>query len=165
MEKRAFIPPETETVHEVSDADLPVARRKVLLLEDDAELTELLRDYLEKFHYEVVSVPNGVEGLKRVLEHDFDVIICDLVMPHLPGDMFYMAVERTKPHLAKRFVFMTGHRADPKWDIFVRRVSGVILWKPFQLFELLERIKLVEAKLQAEELTSAKRGGEPTGVG
>jgi hypothetical protein len=66
-----------------------------------------------------------------------------MVMPNLPGDMFYLAVERTKPGLCKRFLFMTGHAADPKWDSFIRKVNGVILWKPFELHELMERIALV----------------------
>jgi DNA-binding response OmpR family regulator len=152
--------PEKEATAASSTANPTVPRRKLLMLEDDVELTDLLRSYLEKFHYEVVCVPNGVEGLKRIMESDFDVILCDLVMPHLPGDMFYLAVERTKPRLTKRFIFMTGHRADPKWDAFVRKISGVILWKPFQLFELMERIQMIDAKLQADELASAKRMAE-----
>lgn len=162
MDKSAFILP-AEHMHEGPTGDGPEPRRKLLMLEDDAELTELLTSYLEQFGYDVVSVDNGVEGLRLVMESDFDVILCDLVMPHLPGDMFYLAVERTKPHLTKRFIFMTGHRADPKWDAFVRKVKGLILWKPFQLFELMERIKLIDAKLQADQLHSAKKLSDSSG--
>jgi hypothetical protein len=60
--------------------------------------------------------------------------------------MFYLAVERTKPHLCKRFIFMTGHRGDPKIDEFIRRVKGLMLWKPFEMYMLTEAIQTVLKK-------------------
>jgi hypothetical protein len=69
-----------------------------------------------------------------------------MVMPNLAGDMFYMAVERVKPHLCKRFLFMTGHRGDRKVDEFIRKVHGLILWKPFQSHVLMESIQAIEQK-------------------
>jgi DNA-binding NarL/FixJ family response regulator len=94
----------------------------------------------------VIRVPSGVEGLKHIMAVDFHVILCDLVMPNLPGDMFYLAVERIKPQLCKRFIFMTGHGADPKWDAFIRKVRGLVLFKPFPLHDLLAAIHNVLQK-------------------
>jgi hypothetical protein len=54
--------------------------------------------------------------------------------------MFYMAVERIKPHLCKRFIFMTGYKGDPKYDAFVRKIKGLVLWKPFHLQDLQQTI-------------------------
>ena len=51
----------------------------------------------------------------------------------------------TKPHLLKRFIFMTGHQGDRKVNDFVRRIRGVILWKPFQFRQMMERIETVLA--------------------
>jgi len=45
--------------------------------------------------------------------------------------------------LCRRFVFMTGHKADPKWDNFIREIGGLILWKPFQMHELVEAVQTV----------------------
>jgi two-component system, NtrC family, sensor kinase len=84
--------------------------------------------------------------VREIMARDFDLILCDLVMPNLPGDMFYLAVERTKQHLCKRFVFMTGHRADPKWDGFIRKVGGVVIWKPFSLPKLVTMMQQVLSK-------------------
>ena len=109
-------------------------------MEDDEHLAPMMESFLETNSFQVTTVSNGVEGLRKIMESDFDVILCDMVMPTLPGDMFYRAVERTKPRLCKRFVFMTGHAADPKWDSFIRKVHGVMIWKPFELHELMERI-------------------------
>jgi CheY-like chemotaxis protein len=59
--------------------------------------------------YQVTNVPLGAEGVQQVLASDFDAIVCDMVMPNFPGDMFYLAVQRARPHLCQRFIFITGH--------------------------------------------------------
>src|SRR5438034_11627317 len=92
----------------MSSAATTAAFKKILLLEDDREFATMLRVYLEDEAFKVTEVENGVEGLRKVMATDFDIILCDMLMPNLAGDMFYMAVERTKPQLAKRFIFMTG---------------------------------------------------------
>ena len=117
--------------------------RSVLLLEDNDELAATLIEFLELYGCKTVRVANGVQGLRKIIEMDFDVILCDMVMPAFPGDMFYLAVERVKPSLCRRFVFMTGHKADPKWDNFIREIGGLILWKPFQMHELVEAVQTV----------------------
>jgi CheY-like chemotaxis protein len=127
------------------------ARTRILLLEDDEAFTALLHDALDPALYEITSVTNGVEGLKKVMSADFDIILCDMMMPSLPGDMFYLAVERTRPHLSKRFIFMTGHRSDPKWDAFIRKVGGSMLWKPFPLQDLMDAIQAVIRKTQFQK--------------
>ncbi len=60
--------------------------------------------------------------------------------------MFYVAVERTKPALAKRFVFITGHQTDAKIAAFLKQIRGLCLFKPFQMQQLLETIEVVLKK-------------------
>jgi DNA-binding NarL/FixJ family response regulator len=74
---------------------------------------------------------------------DFDVIVCDLMMPHMPGDMFYLAVQKTKPHLCKRFIFITGHNNNPRVVDFLKRVDGLAVFKPVPSEELVRMISLV----------------------
>ena len=57
---------------------------------------------------------------------DYSVILCDMVMPNLAGDMFYVAVERVKPHLCRRIVFVTGHQGDRKVDEFIPQRPGLL---------------------------------------
>lgn len=101
---------------------------------------------LEQHGYEVDLAADGVAGIKKIMVHDYSVILCDMVMPNLAGDMFFTAVERVKPYLCHRFLFVTGHRGDRKVDDFIRRVRGLVLWKPFQTHTLLECIQAVEEK-------------------
>jgi len=115
----------------------------VLLLEDNDELAATLSEFLDLYGCKTIRVANGVQGLRKIMETDFDVILCDMVMPAFPGDMFYIAVERVKPSLCRRFVFMTGHKADPKWDNFIQEIDGLLLWKPFQMHELVGAMQTV----------------------
>jgi len=134
--------------HSVETLDLQGGpRKKILLLEDDVTFQEVMRDFLESHFYEVVAVKNGVEGVREIMAHDFEVIICDMMMPSLPGDMFYLAVERMRPHLCNRFIFITGLRGNCKVTDFIRRVNGTMLHKPFHVDDLLEIIGFVQVKV------------------
>jgi CheY-like chemotaxis protein len=103
----------------------------------------VLKVHLEMNAWEVTAVSNGLDGLNQVMDRDFDIIVCDMMMEKLAGDMFYRAVERAKPHLCKRFVFMTGYKGNKKIEDFIRDVNGLMLWKPFEIYELLDTMKMV----------------------
>lgn len=120
------------------DSRLPVqdSAARFLLLEDDAEFREIIRDFLMESGAVVVTARNGVEGVRELMAGEFTAILCDVLMPKLPGDMFYRAVEGIRPQLCPRFVFMTGHRFDEKTNAFIREVNGTVLTKPFPMDEL-----------------------------
>ncbi len=120
--------------------------KKVLLLDDDAAFQDVVKDVLEASRYDVTAVRNGVEGVKEVMGSDFQIIVCDMNMPGLPGDMFYLAVERMKPRLCSRFIFVTGHKNDDKINDFVKRVRGTMLPKPFKVEDLLEMLAFVQVR-------------------
>ena len=122
-------------------------KRKILLLEDDPQFKEIMKEFLSSHGFDVVAVQNGVEGVHEVLAGDFEVILCDMMMPTLPGDMFFRAVERMRPHLCDRFIFMTGHRGNPKVSEFIKVVNGTMLAKPFHVDDLLEMIAFVQVRM------------------
>ncbi len=57
----------------------------LLLADDDPELSEMLKEYLEGNGFRVETVPDGLLALKRALEEDFDLIILDIMMPGRNG--------------------------------------------------------------------------------
>ena len=121
--------------------------RRVLLLEDRDDFREVLRDHLVFRSYEVTSVPSGVEGLREIMNGAFDLIICDMMMPQVGGEMFYWAVTRSRPATARRFIFFTGHQNNPAIEFFFRRVNATVLRKPFKLTALDSAIEGVLLKL------------------
>lgn len=149
MAQKKWFASQEEKTHDIGELDLP---KKCLVLDDDDQFLAIMTDFLQSQNWQVHCAQSGVEGLKKIMADDFDLVICDMVMPSLPGDMFYLAVERTKPRLCRRFVFITGHKGDPKIDAFIRRVGGLMLFKPFQMHELQMAIQSVLRKAaRAEE--------------
>jgi len=123
------------------------APARVLLLEDRDDFREVLRDHLSSRKFGVTLAPSGVEGLREVRENAFDIILCDMMMPRMGGEMFYWAVTRSRPATAKRFIFFTGHRNNPALEYFFQRVNATVLIKPFKLSDLDTTIDGVLRKL------------------
>lgn len=121
-------------------------KKKILLLEDDEQLSEIIKEFLVMYDYQVISVSNGVEGVREIIAGDFDVIVCDMMMPKLAGDMFYLAVERMRPYLCERFIFITGQQGNAKVINFINKVGGLMLAKPFPMNDLLDLAGFVQLR-------------------
>jgi DNA-binding response OmpR family regulator len=140
MDRQKFIPPLGTQTYDMGAAEISTTKN-ILLVEDETVYAELLKEYLETFDYAVTIAADGVQGLKKIMEKEFDVVICDLLMPNLPGDMFYVAVQRVKREMAKRFIFITGHQNDPTVAEFIKRTKSLTLFKPFEMHILAETIQ------------------------
>ncbi|MEW6158595.1 MAG: response regulator [Verrucomicrobiota bacterium] len=127
--------------------------KHVLVVDDDIELSQTFKALLESQDYMVTIVTNGVDALKLIMQMDVDVIICDLMMPQMAGDMFYMAVERVKPHLCQRFIFITGYEGHPKFEEFLKKVNSVVLYKPVTPGKLLGTMHVLFARLSSSSKT------------
>jgi CheY-like chemotaxis protein len=122
--------------------------KRILLLEDRDDFRKVLGDYLVSRSFQVTSVPSGVEGLREIMKGTFDLIICDMMMPQVGGEMFYWAVTRVRPAAGQRFIFFTAHQNDPKIEFFFQRVNATVLMKPFKLEALDSAIRDVFCKLR-----------------
>jgi DNA-binding NtrC family response regulator len=129
--------------------------KSILLLDDDIELADTLKHLLESHNFIVTTVKNGVEGLHEIMRLDFDVIMCDILMPQMAGDMFYIAVQRTKPHLCDRFIFITGHADNPKVTEFLSKTNALALYKPVNSEDLVRSISFVLKKTSDTEKRAA----------
>ncbi len=119
---RADAPPESQA---------PPSR--ILIIDDEPLLGQTL-SYAFKGRHEVVSCTSGRDALAR-LEKDthFDLVLCDLMMPDISGAGVYQAVERDRPNLAPRFVFITGGAFTEKARDFLEQHPGERLEKPFTI--------------------------------
>lgn len=132
----------------------PGPSKRALLLEDDELLAQTLKKLLKFQQWDVTAVQNGAEGLRKIMTDNFDVIICDLMMPTMPGDMFYLAVEKVKPFLCERFIFVTGDSNNPRVSSFLAKTNGAVLYKPVRVADLVKMISTVIEK--ARPFTKAK---------
>jgi len=125
----------------MEDEQTAKRKKRVLVVDDDLELALMYQSLLEACHYEVITASDGILALKQILHQEVDAILCDLRMPELDGDLFYSAVERAKPDLCRRFIFITGAAEDPKYHAFLSRVKAPVLCKPVQSAKLLEELQ------------------------
>jgi CheY-like chemotaxis protein len=118
-------------------------RKHVLVVDDDIELTLTWQALLQVHDYRASTAANGVQALKLVMESDVDAILCDLNMPELSGDLFYIEVSRARPHLLKRFIFVTGNADDSLYETFLKGTKAPVLFKPVSFDRLLEKLQAV----------------------
>jgi signal transduction histidine kinase len=116
--------------------DTPVRRGRILVVDDEPLIGRVIGTALKSEH-EVVAVPHGADALALLEQgHEFDVVLCDVVMPDISGPEFYAKVKDGWPALAARMVFMTGGAFTPRTVEFMKCVPTSVLCKPFALDEL-----------------------------
>lgn len=90
--------------------------KKILIIEDERALQETLRTYLEESEYDfnVLEALNGEEGLRHVNNHNPDLIILDLLMPHMDGFTVLQKLRNTANHYAFPILVVSNlsHDAD-----------------------------------------------------
>jgi CheY-like chemotaxis protein len=95
----------------------PVWEKKILIVEDFDPLLELLKAVLQH-EGTVETAANGLEGLRKVRDFFFDVIVSDVEMPLMDGVRFYEEAVKTDPALKNRFIFFTGSEVREHIDFF-----------------------------------------------
>ncbi|MDB6123303.1 MAG: sensor hybrid histidine kinase [Pedosphaera sp.] len=118
-------------------------QKHILVVDDNVELAQTYQELFQVHGYKATIATNGVQALKLVMHSEVDAILCDLSMPQLEGDMFFITVERVRPHLSKRFVFVTGNVGNPKYEPFLKNVSCPVLYKPVAIDNLLKALSSV----------------------
>jgi len=122
---------------------LPVERRHILVVEDEATVANLVADVLREEGHEVVSILDSVEALERITEEEFDLLICDLKMPKLDGRGLYEEAVRRGRTSRERVLFITGDTLRPRTLEFVERGGLPYLAKPFLVEELTRMVRRV----------------------
>ncbi len=113
---------------------------RILLVDDELYL---LKSYMRRLkdRFEVTASDSGKEAL-QVLTDDgnFDAVVCDLLMPDLPGYRLYTEAVKKVPALADKFVFVTGGAFSDDAGKFMDDTELPVLQKPFPLDKLVEAI-------------------------
>ena len=110
----------------------PALRGRILAIDDEPLVGTVLSRALSA--HEVVSLTSAAEALKRIRSGDkFDLIFCDLMMPHMTGMEFYAALEKEMPEVAKRVTFLTGGAFTQGARDFLERTAAKTVEKPFDL--------------------------------
>jgi DNA-binding response OmpR family regulator len=112
----------------------------LLLIDDDAELCSMMREFFAEHGHQVTAVYNGRDGLMRAMEGQYDLVVLDVMLPQING---FTVLHQIRRHSAVPVIMLTArtHRSD--------RIEGLdkgaddYLAKPFDPDELLARIRAV----------------------
>ncbi|HYB97089.1 MAG TPA: ATP-binding protein [Vicinamibacterales bacterium] len=110
---------------------------RVLVVEDEPALAVAVSEALVDAGFTVDRAGDGEEGLTRLTEARYDLIVCDLKMPRIDGMQFYRAMAAATPPLARRVIFVTGDVAGTDAERFLDETGCRWLSKPFRLGDLL----------------------------
>src|SRR6266404_9319313 len=105
---------------------------RVLIVDDEPVMRELIEVTLEDAGHAVESVESGRAALERLAQHAYDLIVCDLHMPDRDGPAVYRAIERRRP---PRPAFLFG-----PYEEFMRATQAPVMIKPFGIDVLRETV-------------------------
>lgn len=127
--------------------------KRILIIDDDTELCELLQEYLSSEKFDVDSIHSGAKGLEKVRSESFDLIILDVMLPEMNG----LEVLKHIRNFSRVPVIMLTAKGDE-----VDRILGLELGaddylpKPFSPRELVARIKAVSRRLNPDDASLHK---------
>ena len=122
--------------------------RKILVVDDDQHLLELLIDTLTAIGYESVGVSDGLKALERLKKQKFDLVISDIRMPGLDGIGLLRKIRRYYPDLP--VLFITGVDMP---EIIGKASPDGLLAKPFRISHIEE---MIENSLSGEDEVAAR---------
>lgn len=111
-------------------------RTRILVVDDDPLLTGWLADALALEGYEVDVADNGHAALQRLDHTSYDLIMSDLRMPHMDGVELYRRLERERPQVARRVMFLSGYTDASEFGDFLSDVRDRSMPKPIDLSSL-----------------------------
>ena len=124
----------------------------ILIVEDELEIIELLRDYLKKKGYEVASASNANDAIKKVEETDYDLIISDLMMGETNGLELLNAVKKIREDAV--VIIITAFGTIETAVEAIKRGAYHFVTKPFKLSDIEVIIKkaIEEKRIKKENL-------------
>lgn len=118
---------------------------KILVVDDDAQMRQMIVQMLEREGYAVSNASNGREALTRYRQSRADLVILDILMPEMDGIETTMELKREFPQV--RILAVSGGRRalSPQFNLDSASVLGVnaTLAKPFTREQLLRTVKTV----------------------
>jgi DNA-binding response OmpR family regulator len=120
--------------------------RSVLVVEDDAHISELVCLHLGLEGYQCEAVASGTDGLKRLNERAFDVVVLDLMLPGVDGIAVCRAMRRQGPNRRSPVLMLTARREESDTVLGLESGADDYLTKPFGVRELVARVNALSRR-------------------
>lgn len=117
-----------------------LAGKRILVLDDEAPILEIIREALSIEGAEVTTASAGQEALQCLKTKFFDLILTDIKMPQMSGLEFYKAIAHEVPEMKNKVIFLTGDMINLKTKEFLAQGDHLFLNKPFEIKELVKMV-------------------------
>lgn len=138
-------------------------QKKILVVDDDTDIRELLEFDLAQSGYDVDTAKDGGEGLQKALANNYDIILLDVMMPKMNGFDVCKNIRIHKPNVPILLLTAKGTIND-KTDGFNSGADDYIV-KPFDIQEVLLRVRVLLRRNSKEEDKQSKTVKEILKIG
>ena len=138
--------------------------KKILVVEDEKDISEIIAYNLTKQGYEVEAAYDGGTGLKKALTGTFDLILLDVMLPVMDG---FEICRRVRTKLETPIIMLTAREEESDKVMGLELGADDYMTKPFSLVELYSRIKANIRRYSGElrsEVENAAESGTPSSV-
>jgi DNA-binding response OmpR family regulator len=143
------------TIPQAPPPESPAAREaRVLLVDDDRELCQMLTEYLEAEHFDVKSVHDGSDALAELKVNEFEILILDVMLPSVGG---FDVLRKLGASYETPILMLTARGDDVDRIVGLELGADDYLSKPFNPRELVARIRAILRRASSR----AVRGGAP----
>ncbi len=122
---------------------------KILIIDDDAELCELVTEFLSLEGFAIASIHDGEQGVKQALTNEYALIVLDVMLPSLNG---FEVLRRIRAIKRTPIIMLTARGEDVDRIIGLELGADDYLPKPFNPRELVARIRAVLRRMQPEPI-------------
>lgn len=112
--------------------------KKVLIIEDEVSISDIVKFNLVKEGYEVETAYDGQDGLKKALDDDFDLILLDIMLPYMDG---FQVCRRVRENSNVPIIMVTAKEEEVDKVLGLELGADDYLTKPFGMRELIARVK------------------------
>lgn len=125
----------------MAEADNKQAKKKILIIEDEIDLSRFIGLRFQKEGFCVLIANDGVDGFNKAKQEAPDIIILDLMLPNLPGEEVCKRIRKDSRICQTPIIMLTAKGTEA--DRIIGRVIGADLYmvKPFDGSKLIEAVK------------------------
>jgi len=142
----------------ITHGDVPGAqpkRRRLLIVEDESSIRELLRLHLSLAGFEVEEVGDGATALERARAERFDLIVLDLMLPGLDGLTVCRAIRAQGANVASAILMLTARDTESDKVLGLESGADDYMTKPFGIREMLARVGAMLRRIERIEAQAA----------
>jgi len=119
-----------DTDEDTGQAASTAEQLSILIIDDEADVAELLSDILKLDGHDTAITSNGKEGLALLAQTDFDIVLSDLRMPEMDGPAVFEQLRAEQPQYLDRIGFLTGDMLSKDMGAFLSESGRPYIEKP-----------------------------------